>query len=144
MTLIVGILYFSVLTATYAGVLFLIAKVSFFGIMIPSYWDALQFYFVLSLLALVTGFIMASIIAYFKEKNPNLFNAESISIRLFLISFLSTFTTWFIVDLLIKSVSISLGALFVIALIMSVYHYGKLKETFSESTAHDTEEISDN
>ncbi|MED2737210.1 hypothetical protein [Bacillus toyonensis] len=139
-SIIIGFLIFLAFSAFYAGALFFISKVSFLGMTIPTFWDALQFSIVLTLLSMVIGGIIGVIIGFFVAKNPNLAETESNSITVYIISFLSTFLTWFVVDLLFTSITIPLWVLFIFSVLMSLSNSKKVKDSFSESPTDNNEE----
>lgn len=142
LAVILSILIFLAFSATYAGALFFISKVSFLGMTIPTYWDAFQFSVALSIFSLVFGSLIG--ILYVATRKPTLLTPNPNPITLYLISFLITFTSWFIMDLLFTSISIPLWVLCVFSLIMSVSNFNKLRKSIIEAKEDNSSETNEN
>ncbi|WP_088363154.1 hypothetical protein [Bacillus cereus] len=142
LAIILSILIFLAFSATYAGALFFISKVSFLGMTIPTYWDAFQFSVALSIFSLVFGSLIG--ILYVASRKQTLVPPDPNPIILFLISFIGAFGSWFIMDLLFTSISIPFWVLFVFSLLMSVSNFNKLRKSIVEKEEDHPSEVNKN
>lgn len=140
--MIIALIIFLVFSAIYAGALFFISQVSFLGMTIPTFWDAFQFSVAISIFSIVFGSLTG--LVYVATRKQKLLPPEPNPLILFFISFLITFSSWFIMDLLFASISIPFWVLFVFSLLMSVSNFNKLRKSIVDEEEDHPSEVNKN